>query len=128
MSIQIMVVDDSRIVHNEIKKMLEGSEFVAIRFCRSGEEAVEAYGEVQPDLVTMDIVMPGEDGLESARRLLARWSGARVVMVSSLAYDDTIDRAAKLGAKSFLFKPFDRDKLLDTLRGVMLQETGAAKE
>lgn len=123
MSIRIMVVDDSRIVHNELKKMLEGTEFELVKFCRSGEEALTVYETVQPDLVTMDIVMPGVDGLETAQRLLGRWPQARVVMVSSLAYDDTIDAAARLGAKSFVFKPFDREKLLSTLRGVAVQSS-----
>lgn len=121
MSVRIMVVDDSRIVHNEMKKMLADTEFVPVCFCRSGEEALAAYSEVLPDLVTMDIVMPGEDGLETTRLLLERWPDARVLMVSSLAYSDTIDAAARLGAKSFLFKPLEQDKLITTLRGVMNQ-------
>lgn len=123
MSIRVMVVDDSRIVHNEFRTMLGGTEFEPVCFCRSGEEALQLYAEVMPDLVTMDIVMSGMDGLETARQMLERWPEAKVLMVSSLAYDDTIDAAAGLGAKSFIFKPFDREKLVSTLRGIALQET-----
>jgi two-component system chemotaxis response regulator CheY len=112
-----MVVDDSRVVYAEMKKMLEGSEIEIVGFCRSGEEALEKYEELHPDLVTLDIVMPGMDGMETCEKLKARWPDAQVFMVSSMAYDDMIDRAAALGAKGFLFKPFTRETLLEGLRG-----------
>lgn len=116
---RIMVVDDSRVVYAEMCKMLEGSEFEVAAFCRSGEEALEQYEQVKPDLVTMDIVMPGMDGLETCEKMLARWPDAKVFMVSSMAYEDMINRAAAMGAKSFLFKPFTREELLQGLRGIL---------
>lgn len=116
---RIMVVDDSRVVYAEMKKMLENSEIEIVSFCRSGEEAVEQYGEVQPELVTMDIVMPGMDGLETCQALLEKWPDARVFMVSSMAYEDMINTAASMGAKGFLFKPFTKESLLEGLRGAL---------
>lgn len=116
---RIMVVDDSRVVYTEMKKMLEGSEFEIASFCRSGEEAVEQYGAIKPELVTMDIVMPGMDGLEACQALLEKWPDAQVFMVSSMAYEDMINTAASLGAKGFLFKPFTRESLLEGLRGAL---------
>ena len=116
---RIMVVDDSRVVYTEMKKMLEGSEFEIVSFCRSGEEAVEQYGAIKPELVTMDIVMPGMDGLEACQALLEKWPDAQVFMVSSMAYEDMINTAASLGAKGFLFKPFTRESLLEGLRGAL---------
>ena len=116
---RIMVVDDSRVVYAEMKKMLEDSEIEIVSFCRSGEEAVEQYGEVQPELVTMDIVMPGMDGLETCQVLLEKWPDARVFMVSSMAYEDMINTAASIGAKGFLFKPFTKESLLEGLRGAL---------
>ena len=118
MSVQrIMVVDDSRVVYAEMCKMLEGSEFEVAAFCRSGEEALEQYEQVKPDYVTMDIVMPGIDGLEACEEMLARWPDARIYVVSSMAYEDMINRAIGMGAKGFLFKPFTREELLRGLRG-----------
>lgn len=116
MSHTVMIVDDSMVVYAGMQKQLFGSEFEIADFCRSGEEALAKYRNVQPDLVTLDIVMPGMDGLETCRELLKRWPDARVLMVSSLAYDDTIKCAEVLGAKGFLFKPFDRETLLSALR------------
>ena len=117
MSKNIMIVDDSRVVYAEMVKMLEGSEIEIVGFCRSGEEALEKYEELKPDLVTLDIVMPGMDGLETCEQLKERWPEANIFMVSSMAYDDMIDRAATLGAKGFLFKPFTKESLLEGLRG-----------
>lgn len=115
----IMVVDDSRVVYAEMKKMLEGSEFEIIGFCRSGEEALEQYQKIQPELVTLDIVMPGMDGLETCEKLREKFPDAQIFMVSSMAYDDMIDRAVALGAKGFLFKPFTKESLLEGLQGAI---------
>ena len=69
MSKKIMVVDDSRMVQLQLQKVLSGTDYQVVACCQSGEEAVETYGKVNPDLVTMDILMPGMDGLELLDRL-----------------------------------------------------------
>ena len=97
--------------------MLEGSEIEIVGYCRSGEDALEQYEALQPELVTLDIVMPGMDGLETCVKLKARWPDAQILMVSSMAYDDIIDQAVASGAKGFLFKPFTQESLLEGLRG-----------
>jgi two-component system chemotaxis response regulator CheY len=107
-----MIVDDSRIVFAQMKKMLEESDIEIAGYCRNGEEALEQYGTINPELVTMDIVMPGMDGLDACRRLTERWPDAKVLIVSSLAYDDTLTTAMNNGAKGFLYKPFTRESLL----------------
>lgn len=99
--------------------MLEGSEFEIAAYCRNGEEALEKYETAMPDLVTLDIVMPGIDGLQTCQVLKQKWPEANVFMVSSMAYGDIIDEAATLGAKGFLFKPFTQQSLLEGLRGAM---------
>lgn len=116
---RVMVVDDSRIVYMEMSRMLEDTEFEIVSFCRSGEEALERYEAVAPDVVTVDIVMPGMSGLETAEAILEKWSDANVYMVSSMAYEDMINSAAKIGAKGFLFKPFTRESLLKGLHGAL---------
>lgn len=125
---RIMVVDDSRVVYAEMQKMLKDSEIEIAAFCRTGEEALERYEEVKPDVVTMDIVMSGMDGLETCQKLKERWPDACVLMVSSMAYTDMVDRAASMGAKGFLFKPFTQESLLGGLRGVFKTLKGAEDE
>ena len=81
----IMVVDDSRVVYAEMVKMLSDTDIEIVKFCRSGEDAISEYENVKPELVTMDIAMPGMDGLDAAEELIKRWPDAKVLMVSSLA-------------------------------------------
>ena len=116
MSKKIMVVDDSRIAQLQLEKVLPEGEYEVVACCQTGEEALDQYDKVNPDLVTMDIILPGMDGLEAARALLAAHPAARILMVSSLAYDDTIKEAEALGAKGFVFKPFDQDQLLQAMQ------------
>lgn len=115
MAKRIMVVDDSRMIHLQIRQLLKESDYEVALCCSDGETAIAQYGEIQPDLVTMDIIMPGMDGLETARAILEEHPDARILMVSSLVYDDTISEAREIGTKGFLYKPFERETLLDAL-------------
>ncbi len=115
MSKKIMVVDDSHIVHLQMQQILAGTDFEVIACCQSGEEALEKYDQINPDLVTMDILMPGMDGLEAARLLMEAHPEAKVLMVSSLAYDDTLNEASSIGAKGFVYKPFDREQIIESM-------------
>ncbi|MEY8317297.1 response regulator [Oscillospiraceae bacterium 50-58] len=113
MSKRIMVVDDSRLVRVQLEDALKGTEYEIAAYCRSGEDAIEQYDAVKPDLVTMDIIMQGIDGLDAAEIILKNHPDARIVMVSSLAYDDTFERAKAIGAKGFIDKPFHQEQLLN---------------
>lgn len=113
---RLMVVDDSHIMELQICKMLEGTDYEVAAYCENGEEAIARYGEVLPDIVTMDIIMPGIDGLEAAQVILEEHPEAKIIMVSSLIYDDTIREASAIGAKTFLYKPINREGLLKALQ------------
>ena len=112
MSRRIMIVDDSKLVRVQLEDVLKGTDYEVVAYCRSGEDAIERYDEVQPDLVTMDIIMQGMDGLDAAEVILKNNPQARIVMISSLAYDDTFERARAIGAKGFVDKPFHQEQLL----------------
>ena len=112
MSKRIMVVDDSRLVSVQLGDVLEGTDYEIAAYCRSGEDAIARYDEVKPDLVTMDIIMQGMDGIDAAEIILKEHPDARIVMISSLAYEDTFDRASKIGARGFVDKPFYQEQLM----------------
>lgn len=112
----VLIVDDSRFVYEEMKKMLEGTEFEPAAYCSRGEEALGVYEGVKPDVVSMDIILPGMDGFETSERLLHANPGAKIVIVSSLAYDETEKKAMDLGARAFVFKPFTKEQILTALR------------
>ena len=95
---KLMVVDDSRIMELQICKLLEDSDF---------------------EVVTMDIIMPGIDGLETAQVLLEEYPEAKILMVSSLAYEGTIQEADRIGTRGFLYKPLSREKLIEALENTL---------
>ena len=109
---RIMVVDDSRLVRVQLEDVLKGTDYEIAAYCRSGEDTIKQYADVQPDLVTMDIIMQGMEGLDAAAVILKNNPQARIVMISSLAYDDTFERARAIGAKGFVDKPFHQEQLL----------------
>lgn len=121
---RIMVVDDSRVIGMQMKNLLEGTDFEVVAYCRDGEEAIAQYSQVKPDLVTMDIIMPGMDGLETAQAILEDNPEARIIMVSSLAYDDTFAEAEAIGAKGFIDKPFEKEKLIEVFEQVLCGDNG----
>ena len=113
---KVMVVDDSMLMDLQIRKLLEGTEFEVAAHCENGEEAIARYEEVRPDVVTMDIIMPGIDGMEAAQVLLYEHDEARIVMVTSLGCDDVIQELYGIGAQAVLFKPLTREGLLGALK------------
>lgn len=117
-----MVVDDSRVLHAQMSKILQESEYDIVQFCRDGESAIEAYGKCMPDIVTVDIIMPGMDGLETSRQILAKWPDAKIVVTSSLVYTETIEEAQKIGAKGFISKPLKPEEVIEALNKAMEAE------
>lgn len=111
----IMVVDDSKFIYEEMKFFLDGTDFEITGYCKDGEGALECYEQTHPDVVTMDIVLPGIDGFEAASGILKKYPDAKIIVVSSLAYDDTIDRASSIGACGFIFKPIEKAPLIESL-------------
>lgn len=117
-----MIVDDSRMLLLQLQKLLENTEYEVVGYCQDGETAIAKYDELMPDLVTMDIIMPGMDGLEAAKTILESHPEAKIIMLSSLVYDDTIDEAQSIGAKAFIYKPFEQEQVLATLKEVLAEE------
>lgn len=128
MSKKIMVVDDSRIAQLQLQEILAGTEYEVVACCQNGEDALTMYEKVHPDLVTMDIVMPGMDGLDAARLLLKSHPNARVLMVSSLAYDDTINEANRIGTKGFVYKPFDHEQIIQSMQKAFADDTSSQND
>jgi len=113
---KVLAVDDSAAMLSIIGTYLRGSEFEVTATARDGKSAVSTFSEVQPDLVLLDLVMPGQSGQETLTQMLELNPGAFVLIVSSLGTEEAVEECVALGAKGFLRKPFARDDLLTFLR------------
>jgi two-component system, chemotaxis family, chemotaxis protein CheY len=116
--LRIMVVDDSGLTVKKMVKLLEELGHEVVRVAGTGQQAVEAYPTVAPDLVTMDITMPDMDGIEATRRILAAAPAALVVIVTSHGQEQMVMDAIEAGAKGYILKPVKKEKLAETLETV----------
>jgi two-component system chemotaxis response regulator CheY len=113
--LNIMVVDDSQITAKKIRAMLESLGHTVVQTARTGREAVARYEAARPDMVTMDITMPDMNGIDATREIMATDSFARVVVVTSHGQEEMVRGAMEAGAKGYILKPFDQDKLRSVL-------------
>lgn len=116
---KVMVVDDSRFIYEEMKYLLTDTEFEVVGYCKDGESSLQEYAILEPDIVTMDVILPGIDGFEAAERILRANPKARIVIVSSLAYDETMRRAEKIGIMEFVFKPLEKERVLEAMNKML---------
>jgi two-component system chemotaxis response regulator CheY len=111
MANRVLIVDDALIMRRRIRQIAEEAGWVVVGEAANGEEAVAVYREVQPDLVTLDIVMPKMDGVAALRSLMAADPRARVVMISAVDQKEKLAECIECGAVDFIVKPFDRPRL-----------------
>lgn len=106
-----LVVDDSPLTVSHLKALLGELGHTVLAVANTGEAGLAAYHAATPDIVTMDITMPGMDGVETTRRILADFPDAAVIMVTSYGQEKMIMDAMAAGAMGYLMKPLNRDKL-----------------
>lgn len=111
MALNVMIVDDSLIMAQKLKVMLTELGHDVVRICSDGPEAVRDYALVKPDLVTMDITMPGMDGVEAMKAILCDDANARFIMVTSHGQEAMVVRAIEAGAMGYVLKPVSKDRL-----------------
>jgi len=111
MALNVMIVDDSMIMAQKLKLMLGELGHDVVRISQSGEDAVRDYALVKPDLVTMDITMPGMDGVDTMKAILANYPNARFIMVTSHGQEAMVVRAIDAGALGYVLKPVSKDRL-----------------
>ena len=110
---KVLIVDDSLVMRSMIKEILTKNGYVVVGQARNGKEAVDLYGSLMPDLVTMDVIMPGEQGTEVIKKLRALDGTARIMVVSGLNQKNLVIQAMENGAKEYVVKPFEEKDLLE---------------
>jgi two-component system chemotaxis response regulator CheY len=109
---RVLVVDDAAFMRKMVSDALASGGHEIVGEAGDGAEAVVRYQELRPEVTTLDITMPEKDGLEALREIIALDPGARVVICSALGQESKVLESIKLGAKDFVVKPFQTDRVL----------------
>lgn len=116
---RVLIVDDSAFMRFMLQKILTDAGFDVVGEATDGSEGAELYKILRPDVVTMDITMPILSGIEGLHRILRIDPEARVIMISAMGQKSTVLKALQSGARGFIIKPFDKTKVIDTVRDVL---------
>ncbi|MCL4685434.1 response regulator [Myxococcota bacterium] len=122
MSSRVLVADDARFMRQLIREIIEPEGFEVVGEAADGRAVVEEFSRLQPDVITMDIVMPKRSGIDAAKEILALDPGARIVMVSALGQEALVMEALQAGAADYVVKPFKPDAVIATLRKLVEKE------
>jgi two-component system chemotaxis response regulator CheY len=119
MAKRVLIVDDAVFMRNMIRDIFSAGGFEVVGEAANGLEAVEKYKELNPDLTTMDIVMPFKSGIEATREIVRADPAAVVVMCSALGQESLVMEAIEAGASDFVVKPFKPEDVLAVVRKVL---------
>ena len=116
---KILIVDDAAFMRLMLKDILTKGGFEIAGEAADGVEAVAKYNELKPDLVTLDITMPNKDGIQALKEIKAADPNATCVMCSAMGQQSMVIEAIQSGAKDFIVKPFQADRVLESIRKVL---------
>ena len=118
MSKRVLIVDDALFMRTMLRDIFTSANWQIVAEAENGEEAIAAYKEHQPDLVTMDLVMPEMGGIAALQSILQEAPAATIVVCSALDQKNLILEAINAGAKDFIVKPFKRSQVLEVVERV----------
>jgi len=119
LSHSILIADDAGFMRAILGEIIEDMEWTVAGEASDGQEAIAQYRKLRPDLVLLDITMPNLDGTEALKAILEEDPQAQVVMITALGQKDQVLDAIKAGARDFIIKPFDHDRVAATLAGIL---------
>ncbi len=116
MAKNILICDDAAFMRMMIKDILTKNGYNVVGEAENGAKAVEKYKELNPDLVMMDITMPEMDGIQALKAIKASDASATVIMCSAMGQQAMVIESIQSGAKDFIVKPFDKDRVLEAVK------------
>src|SRR6056297_1078908 len=116
---EILIVDDAAFMRLNLKRILEDKGHKIIDEAANGIEGYKSYKENKPDLVTMDITMPKMDGIEAVKKIMDFDSYAKVIMCSAMGQQSLVIKAIEAGAKDFIVKPFEKDRIKEAIDNIL---------
>ena len=115
----VLIVDDALFMRVAIGNMLKEFGYKVVGEASNGKDAIALYEQLQPDLVTMDITMPGMTGIEAVKAIIKKDPTARIVMITALGQQKKIKAAIQAGAKDFITKPFQPEQLKVVAKNIL---------
>ncbi|MBR1770995.1 MAG: response regulator [Lachnospiraceae bacterium] len=119
MAKNILICDDAAFMRMMIKDILSKNGYNVAGEAENGLKAVEKYKEVSPDLVLMDITMPEMDGIQALKEIKKLDAGAKVIMCSAMGQQAMVIESIQAGAKDFIVKPFQADRVIEAVKKVV---------
>ncbi len=119
MAKNILVCDDAAFMRMMIKDILTKNGYNVVAEAENGQKAVEKFNETKPDLVLMDITMPEMDGIQALKQIREIDSGAAIIMCSAMGQQAMVIEAIQSGAKDFIVKPFQAERVLEAVKKVV---------
>ncbi|MBQ3923632.1 MAG: response regulator [Spirochaetales bacterium] len=114
---KVLLVDDSVFIRKQLAQILSSEGYEIVGQANDGVEGVELYKKLAPnvDMVTMDITMPNLDGISALEQILAFDKTAKIIMITALGKEELVRKSLMMGAKNYIVKPLDRNKVLDRI-------------
>ena len=119
MAKNVLICDDAAFMRMMIKDILTKNGYEIAGEAENGQKAVEKYNETKPDLVLMDITMPEMDGIQALKKIKEIDAGANVIMCSAMGQQAMVIEAIQSGAKDFIVKPFQAERVLEAVKKVV---------
>lgn len=119
MAKNILICDDAAFMRMMIKDILVKNGYVVIAEAENGLKAIEKYNETKPDLVMLDITMPEMDGIQALKKIQEMDPASNIIMCSAMGQQAMVIEAIQSGAKDFIVKPFQADRVLEAVRKVV---------
>ena len=119
MAKNILICDDAAFMRMMIKDILTKNGYNIVGEAENSAKAVEKYAELKPDLVLMDITMPEMDGIEALKKIKAADANASIIMCSAMGQQAMVIESIQSGAKDFIVKPFQADRVLEAVQKVV---------
>lgn len=119
MAKNVLICDDAAFMRMMIKDILSKNGYTVAGEAENGAKAVEKYAEVKPDLVLMDITMPEMDGIQALKKIKEGDPGAKIIMCSAMGQQAMVIESIQAGAKDFIVKPFQADRVLEAVKKVI---------
>ncbi|MBF0208838.1 MAG: response regulator [Oligoflexia bacterium] len=116
---KILIADDALIIRVMLSDILAGGGHEVVGQAQNGIEAIAKYKELQPDLITLDIVMPEMDGIAALEEILKISPEAKIIMISAIDQKESLIKAIKLGARDYIIKPFENIRVLASVKKIL---------